>query len=87
MLNNRNPITSEKIKGVRPSHSRRGDTVPHLIWQGWQRSDDVAESIFYDANVHLLQYPPVLPAGVPLVWPELPTQANPVVQPPTSPWD
>ncbi len=49
-----------------------GDTVPHLIWSHFQRSDDVAEELVYAHNTGLEKYGEVLPSGIIIEFPDFP---------------
>ena len=65
-------------------NSRAGDTVGLLLHTHLGRDDDEAEQALFEANPGLAAYGPVLPAGVPVIIPTIP---SPAPQTLVRPWD
>ncbi|KJZ10521.1 tail protein [Marinomonas sp. S3726] len=56
--------------------SREGDSISLILWMGLKRTDDEAERALYNLNPHLIQYGPILPAGLLITLPALSLQAQ-----------
>lgn len=52
--------------------TRDGDTVDYIAWKHYGRQDGTAEAVL-EANPGLAGYGPLLPAGVVLTLPDVPT--------------
>ncbi|TDF41882.1 phage tail protein [Alteromonadaceae bacterium M269] len=53
----------------------QGESVTQVLLRAYKRSDDVAEEALHRTNPALASFGPVLPIGLELVIPELPTPA------------